>query len=68
MMYIELENDGEFFDTLLEDISQLNHLQQQNKDEFMNKMNQLCEMLIDVVSFRNFLCVGIGIGQNFSTN
>ncbi|RIA95981.1 SPX domain-containing protein [Glomus cerebriforme] len=50
MTYIELQTDGEFFDTLLEEMSQLNHLQQQNKDDYMDKVKKLDNNLIDVTS------------------
>jgi len=50
MTYIELETDSEFFDTLLEEISQLNHLQQQNKDEYMDRVKKLGDILINVTS------------------
>lgn len=49
-MFIELETDGEFFNTLLEEISQLNQLQRQNRDEYMDKVNKLCNILIKATS------------------
>jgi hypothetical protein len=55
MKYIELEKDSEFFGTLLEEISQLNQLQQQNKDEYMDRVKKLGDILINVVSFYKFL-------------
>ncbi|CAI2174535.1 830_t:CDS:10 [Funneliformis geosporum] len=48
--YIELETDGEFFNTLFEEISQFKHLQRQKQDEFVNSMDRLREILIDVTS------------------
>ncbi|CAG8628508.1 16018_t:CDS:10 [Funneliformis mosseae] len=46
--YIKLETDGEFFNTLFEEISQFKHLQQQKQDEFVNNMDRLRELLINV--------------------
>lgn len=57
MAYIELEKDSEFFDTLLEEVSQLNQLQQQNKDEYMDRVKRLGDILINVVSFYKILCI-----------
>ncbi|PKY14455.1 hypothetical protein RhiirB3_400307 [Rhizophagus irregularis] len=50
MTCIELEKDSEFFDTLLEEVSQLNQLQQQNKDEYMDRVKRLGDILIKVTS------------------
>ncbi|GBC02040.1 hypothetical protein RclHR1_04420010 [Rhizophagus clarus] len=50
MAYIELERDSEFFDTLLEEVSQLNKLQQQNKDVYVDRVKKLGDILIKVTS------------------
>ncbi|RGB37719.1 SPX domain-containing protein [Rhizophagus diaphanus] len=55
MTCIELEKDSEFFDILLEEVSQLNQLQQQNKDEYMDRVKRLGDLLIKVVSFYKIL-------------
>ncbi|KAF0554397.1 SPX domain-containing protein [Gigaspora margarita] len=47
---IELEADGEFFVTLLEDIYHLNCLQKQNQDKFLANLKDMQQMLIDVTS------------------
>ncbi|KAF0554398.1 SPX domain-containing protein [Gigaspora margarita] len=47
---IELEADGEFFVTLLEDIYKLNCLQKQNQDKFLINLKNIQQMLIEVTS------------------
>jgi E3 ubiquitin-protein ligase BAH len=49
-MYIELEADREFFNTLLEEISQLNDIQRQKRDEYTDKVNKLSDILIKATS------------------
>ncbi|CAG8445210.1 897_t:CDS:10 [Acaulospora morrowiae] len=47
---IELESDGEFFDILFEEISQLNRLQQKNQEQFCDRLEKLRPLLIDATS------------------
>ncbi|CAG8435015.1 7252_t:CDS:10 [Diversispora eburnea] len=42
--------EREFFDILLEEISQLNHLQQINQEQFSNELKELRTLLIDATS------------------
>ncbi|RHZ45492.1 hypothetical protein Glove_673g34 [Diversispora epigaea] len=42
--------EREFFDILLEEISQLNHLQQMNQEQFINELKKLRILLIDSTS------------------
>ncbi|CAG8571246.1 11192_t:CDS:10, partial [Cetraspora pellucida] len=48
--HIELKADGEFFIMLLKEIYQLNCLQKQNQDKFLDKLQNLKSLLIKVTS------------------